>query len=171
MNRKTLYKVHQVVLFIIYISLIIFFILKCLENGEESLESSKAISNIIAKIINNIKGYEYIDRTNPDYLNFIRKFIGHYGYFTVLGAISILFYLSFRNLIKDYILIFIHYFIGFIFAIISEFLLEGLSSNRGASWVDVGIDSLGFVTLSIIIIGIYYLIKKKERKKFEKNAA
>ena len=171
MDKRTLYKIHQIVLFTIYIALIIFFVLKCLESGIDSSSSSQVVANSIANTINTISGKEKIDPTNPSFLTFIRKFIGHYSYFVILGFISILFYLSFRKKFKDYILIIIHFIIGFSFAFISEFLLEGMTEGRGASILDVGIDSLGFVTLSIVIIGIYYLKKLKYRKKIEKNAA
>lgn len=165
MRKETLYKIHQLVLFIIYIALIVFFIIKCLETGDESTKTSQVVVDSTATVINTIHGEGSVDPKDPSFINFVRKFIGHYSYFVVLGGISILFYLSLRDRFKEYLLIIIHYGIGIGFAILSEFLLEGKTMGRGASWADVGIDSLGFITLSIVIIGIYYLIKQKKKNK------
>ena len=164
MIRNRLYRIHQIVLFIIYISLMVFFIYKCLENGVASSESSAKVATISAEVINKISGKEKVNPSDPSFQSFIRKFIGHYSYFVFLGFISTFFYLSFRKKFKDWILLIISFSIGIVFAVISEFLLEANTSGRGASWSDVGIDVLGFITLSIIIVIIYYIVIFRKKK-------
>ncbi len=92
------------------------------------------------------------------YLTFIRKLIGHFLYFLILGSVSIIFYLTFNFKIR----VLIHYIVGFVFALISEFLFEGFTSGRNASFKDVMIDYSGFILLSTIILIIYKIHNKKE---------
>lgn len=167
MNKKTLYVIHQITLATIYIALMVFFVIKCLENGVESSESSQRVADTTATIINGVAGEGTVDPKSDGFQTFVRKFIGHYSYFVALGGISTLFYLSLRKKAKDWLLLTISFGIGLTFAIISEFLLEGKTSGRGASWADVGIDYLGFITLSILIVFIYYFIKFKRKKNNE----
>ena len=58
----------------------------------------------------------------------------------------------------------IHFGVGFIFALATEFIAEAATSGRNASFVDVLIDSAGLLTFSGIYIIIYLLIKRKKRR-------
>lgn len=159
-----LFRIYQVVLLALYIFLMVFFIVKCLENGEKSTESSQVVVDVSAEVINTVRPSNPVNPESPSFQTMIRKLIGHYGFFTLLGLVSTLLYLSLPKP-KHYIRIAISYVVGFSFAIISEFLLEGNTSGRGPSWSDVGIDSLGFITLSIIVVAIYYILLLKKGMK------
>ena len=165
MERDRLYKIHQITLAIIYIALMVFFVCKCLENGADSTESSQRVADATATVINGVAGSGTVDSQSESFHSWVRKFIGHYSYFVLLGSVSTLFYLSLRKKVKDYLLLTISFSVGFIFAVISEFLLEAKTLGRTGSWSDVGIDYLGFITLSIVIVFIYYLIKFKKSRK------
>ena len=92
----------------------------------------------------------------------VSKLVGHYGYFVVLGVVSIAFYLNIPKISKITAII-LHFSVGFLFAFISEFVAERMTSGRHASMVDVLIDMAGLITLSILII-IYNLRKNKPLK-------
>ena len=165
--RSKLYIIHQVVLGVIYIAMIVFFIFKCLETGSESIESSRRVSDSIAEVINHTIGEGTIDKESVSFQTFIRKFIGHYSYFVFFGFISTFLYLSFRKRFKAIILISISFTIAFLFAFISEFCLEGVTSGRGASINDVFIDFSGFCTSGLVIVLIYYIRYLKSPKIIE----
>lgn len=170
MKREALYKVYQIILFLIYIGLMVFFAVKCIETGVESQASSQKVVDTTAVVINQVAGEGTVDPLDSSFQNFVRKFIGHYGFFVLLGIVSILFHLSFNDKYNDYILVSVSYGVGITYAVLSEFWLEGSTNGRGASWKDVGIDTLGFMTVSFIIVLIYYLIKLKKQKVIKKNA-
>lgn len=154
MNKRYLVRIISLIL---YIALIIFFTIKCFENGDTSTSTSRSVAKIIKNILNTIF------RTNIEmtdgYLKIIRKLIGHFLYFLVLGVVSLIFYLTFerRNLN-----IIIHYTIGLLFALTSEFIFEANTSGRNASFNDVIIDYIGFISLSSIMLVIYIFHSKKE---------
>ncbi len=153
MNKRY---IKRIVFGIIYILLILFFTYKCFETGDDSSSSSYKV----AKFIKNVLGHVGIDIKMTDgYITLIRKLIGHFTYFLILGIISIIFYLTF-NPYK--IMIAIHYCVGFIFAFASEFLFEGNTVGRNASFKDVIIDFSGFILGSSVIV-IFYLIHKKKK--------
>lgn len=168
MNKKVLYRIYQAVLLTLYIGLMVFFVVMCLQNGTKSSQSSARVAEATAEVINTVSGTEKVDPQSPSFQQFVRKFIGHYGYFIALGLVSIFFWLSIKEL-KHYFRIIPHFSIGIIFAIISEFWLEGTTDGRGPSWKDVGLDTLGFLTLSLFVILGYYLILIYKKKKSNKN--
>ena len=155
-------KIFTSIFFVIYIFMISFFIYKCLENGTKSTESSNKVVDIVVDITENITNKPVV--VDDNFKTMIRKLIGHFGYFLVLGTVSIIFYLLLEIKKYPWIKIVLHYSIGILLAFISEFVLEANTSGRGASIQDVGIDIGGFVLLSTIILLIYLLIKYKKNK-------
>ncbi len=145
---------------ILYIGLMIFFTTKCLETGEQSSESSGKVATLIQKVLNTL--FNANIEINDNYLRIIRKLIGHFGFFVVLGITSIVFYLNLP--FKLNIRIILHYVIAFLFAFTTEFLLEGNTDGRTASMNDVFIDYSGFISISTIILLIYLYNVKKMKK-------
>ena len=145
---------------ILYVSLLIFFTIMCLQTGSESSQSSNRVAKLVQSILNTLFN-AHIELTDT-YLTVIRKLIGHFGYFLVLGITSIIFYLNLP--IKLSLRISLHYIVALIFAFFSEFALEGSTSGRSASIKDVCIDYSGFIFVSTIILIIYLLNVKKLQK-------
>ena len=160
MNKKHL--IIQIILFVLYLGMLIFFIYECFQNGNEAGRQAGWVSDTIAKILSKISGKEIVVDTH--FKTLVSKLVGHYGYFCILGLISILFYMTFNKL-KVYIRFLIHLSVGIAFALISEFLAEAITSGRNASIIDVLIDVGGLLTLSSIYILIYYLVNKQKEKK------
>ena len=151
------FRIYQSILLILYIGLMVFFVVMCLETGTKSSESSQKVATVTAEVINTVSGEEIVSAESTSFQKFVRKFIGHFSYFVTLGLVSSLFWLSIDSM-KSKRRVIIHYFLGFSFAILSEFLLEGTTTGRGPSWSDVMLDSLGFISLSTIIILVYYFL-------------
>ena len=144
--------------------MMVFYIVKSLENGQDSLSSSTSVAQGIAKIDEVITGKTV--KVDENFRHLIRKYIGHYGYFVLFGIISILLYLSLPKL-KHYIKIIINYSIGFIFAFMTEFLFQLNAKDRNPSFLDVMIDFGGFVTLSSFIVLFYYI--KRDSINYKKD--
>ncbi len=163
-KQVVLINIIRITLLILYIFMIVFYVIKSLENGQDSYESSAEVAQSIAKIDEIITGKTV--KVDENFRHLIRKYIGHYGYFVLFGIISILLYLSLPK-IKQYIKIIIHYSFGFIFAFTTEFLFQLNAKNRTPSFVDVMIDFGGLVTLSTFIVLYYYI--KRDQFNFKKD--
>ncbi len=164
MNKKKTF--IEILFLIIYASLLIFFIYECMKDASESTKSSNFVVEIIANIFSFFKGSKY--EISDNFSLIIRKLIGHFGYFFILGIFSIIYHLLLNGFNKK-ASIAIHFIIGIGFAAISEFFLEGNTKGRSASFYDVLIDSGGFLLSSLIILLIYYLRKRNQKSKVLKN--
>ncbi len=151
-------KVFKIIISILYISLLGFYVYLSLSSGEKSGNMSSEFANFIAKILN-FFGIKV--EVNDEFHTFIRKLFGHFGYFVILGIVSLLFYVYVLSIKLKYKLI-IHFGSGFLFAFLTEFLLEAITAGRGPSMIDVLIDYSGFsVSVFISLIFIFKGRKKK----------
>jgi len=163
-KRIIIINIIRILLLTSYLFMMVFYIVKSLENGQDSLSSSTSVAQGIAKIDEVITGKTV--KVDDNFRHLIRKYIGHYGYFVLFGIISILLYLSLPKL-KHYIKIIINYSIGFIFAFMTEFLFQLNAKDRNPSFLDVMIDFGGFVTLSSFIVLFYYI--KRDSINYKKD--
>jgi VanZ family protein len=147
-------KIINIIFLIIYVSLITIFFVKSSENGSNSSNSSEIVVNIISNIF-------HVEK-NDNLRLIVRKLIGHFLYNGLIGISSILFYLTF-NPFKFRTKVIIHYIIGFIVALISEYVFELNASGRNATFSDVLIDYSGFILFSTIIV-IIYIIKNTKKE-------
>ncbi len=157
----TKYKVYQIILFIVYISMICYFTYQCFLDAPRSTVQSNIVTDVVVDVVEGTT-QKPIENVN-EFKVFVRKFIGHYSYFVLLGIVSSLLYCSFKN-IKFYFQWLLHFGIGFAFAFISEFLIQQFINGRAASIQDVGIDCLGFITISIFICVGFLIYRNKQNK-------
>ena len=166
MKSKILwFRILQLVLLALYIGLIVFYTLKSLENGTQSTETSNKVADITADVITTVAQKPVVK--TEDFKSFVRKFIGHYSFFVTLGTVSVFLYLTFKSLKSPYRFL-IHFSTGFIYAIMTEFWFQKVTVKRGPSWNDVGLDYLGFITISIFVMMIYYIIYFHNKRKIER---
>ena len=163
MNR---YRVIQIVLLILYIGMLVFFTYECFQTGQKASDQAGNVAQVVASTQEKITGKPVT--VDNEYKKTLSKLFGHYGYFCLLGLVSILFYMTLKRF-RPYIRFIMHLAVGITFAFLSEFLAEALTEGRNASILDVLIDSLGLVTLSGIFMIIYYIIiyKKNKQTKIE----
>ena len=116
----------------------------------------------------NVQRKNLTDNINNFYY-YIRKGIGHFGAFLVLGIFSTLFYLLFLRR-KLYILgIAINFLFGFLFAGLTE-LIQKFVPGRSGLFSDVIIDYSGFLTSAIfitVLLTIIFVIKMVLKRKNE----
>ncbi len=165
-NKILIYRIIQIILLISYIGLLVFYTIKSLETGLQSSASSDKISDITADIIENVT-QKPVEKTES-FKTSVRKYIGHYSYFVALGFISSLLYFSIKELKLKYRYI-IHFSTGLIYALMTEFWFQAVSSGRGPNINDVGLDYLGFSTLSFILSIILLIYYYKRNIKFKYN--
>lgn len=113
-----------------------------------------------------------------EFSNYIRKALGHFGVFFVLAIASFLTYILFFKEKQWIYSIPLHFFSGYMIALISEFI-QLYVPGRGGCYRDVRIDYSGFILASIIafsILALIYGIKllvwfiKKQTKKNKENS-
>ena len=158
------FRVVQIILLIIYIGMLVFFTYECFQTGTNASKQASGVAQVVANVQEAITRKPVVVDSN--YKTLISKLIGHYGYFCILGLVSILFYMTLTGF-KAYIRFIIHLAAGIVFAFLSEFLAEAITEGRTASIADVGIDILGLITLSGIFIMIYYIVVIHKKKKEE----
>lgn len=163
-NKILWFRILQILLLVLYIGLIVFYTLKSLENGIKSTESSNKVTDITANVITTVT-QKPVEKTE-DFKSFVRKFIGHYSFFVILGTVSVFLYLTLKRLKPHYRFI-IHFTTGFIYAAMTEFWFQRVAGSRGPSWNDVGLDYLGFITISIFVTMIYYIIYFHNKRKLQ----
>ena len=147
----------------IFITIIIF--AKAVEDGESSSASSNQVTDIVVDTIDTVTpGEESItDKYDiEDIRYFIRKVIGHFGIFLVLGVFSCLtYYLFLKRKLLSFIIIILA---GFLTAGVSE-ILQAIPEGRGPSFNDVLIDYVGYLIAVVVFSLIFYLPYYIKRKK------
>ena len=162
MSKKK-FMIIQISLLIVYVLMLAFFTYECFRTGEDASKQASSVATVVATVQETITKKPVV--VDDNYRVIISKSIGHYGYFCLLGLVSILFYMTFKKLKMGYRII-IHYTSGIVFAFLTEFVAEALTKGRYASFTDVLIDTAGLFTFSSIFLLIFFIYKYiKESKK------
>ena len=132
--------IYSIIVTIIYVGLLITYIYFSLSSGDESSSFSENVAEVVANTLNNMGANITPDESLH---TIIRKLIGHFGYFVLIGISSFMFYNMLKNINFIFRLI-IHFSMGFLFALFTEFGLQAIATNRGPSIVDTMIDFGGF---------------------------
>lgn len=147
--------------------LALFILIESLLPADASGAQSGFIGDTIQSIIG--KGDEELDGAVPifgSFAQFIRKALGHFLLFGVLGVG--LTACSFLLIKPRAIYPLVSLIIGFLIATLSEiFQLPIFTYGRAASWADVGIDTLGVacgIAFASVVLWLYVLIKRLANK-------
>ena len=104
------------------------------------------------------------------FTSFIRKALGHFGVFFILGIFSLFTYALFFKKRQWLYSIPIHFASGYFIAVLSEFI-QLYVPGRGGAYKDVMMDYSGYLISTFFIIFIYlliftckYFIQKKKNK-------
>lgn len=158
-------KYLKYVFLVIYLSLTIFIFVRASASGEQSSKESDQVTDIVVGAIDQLNPSDesIVDIYGIDKVkNFIRKGIGHFGLFLVLGAFGVPTFILFIK--KHYLAIILELISGFTIAGISE-IIQIFADNRGPSFKDVLLDFSGYLTSSLLIgvvIFIIYIIRTKK---------
>ena len=153
---KNKFMAIQIILSILYVAMLVFFAYECFKNGEDASKQASGVANVVANVQEAITKKPVV--VDDNYRLAISKGIGHYGYFCLLGLVSVLFYMTFKKL-KIGFRVLLHFTSGIVFAFLTEFVAEALTSGRNASFTDVLIDTAGLFTFSSIFLLIFFIYK------------
>lgn len=123
----------------------------------------KILNHVDIEIIFEVKPQLLITDLNSFFLK-VRKSIGHFGAFLVLGIFSSLTYLLYFDSKKWKFTLIINYLQGIGLAFLTE-LIQLFVPGRVGSLTDVLIDSTGFIISSTIIIIIFIIKNLKKKQK------
>lgn len=123
----------------------------------------KILNHVDIEIIFEVKPQLLIADLNSFFLK-VRKSIGHFGAFLVLGIFSSLTYLLYFDSKKWKFTLTINYLQGIGLAFLTE-LIQLFVPGRVGSLTDVLIDSTGFIISSTIIIIIFIIKNLKKKQK------
>ena len=102
------------------------------------------------------------DSKMNEFASFFRKAAGHLSLFAVtaiFGTIGLFLSGAYKNKKEMLVLFAATLFFGFALAGLSELIQAIPVLHRGATWMDVGIDFLGYFMASVIIFLIFFLIR------------
>lgn len=158
-------KYLKYVFLIIYLSLTIFIFVRASASGEQSSKESDQVTDVVVGAIDQLNPSDesIVDIYGVDKVkNFIRKGIGHFGLFLVLGIFGVPTFMLFIK--KHYLALILELISGFTIASISE-IIQIFADNRGPSFKDVLLDFSGYLTSTLLIglvLFIIYIIKTKK---------
>lgn len=159
-NKK---KINYIYLVLYVLSILIVYI-SSLQSGSVSSSESGWITNFLLKIITNLD-FLKLDLDFETLHSIVRKLIGHFGWFFVVGIFGFLTFSPFlENKPKG---LWISLSIGVVIAITSE-LLQFFAIERGPMESDMAINFSGYLT-STLLCFIIYKIKRNQRSSNKKN--
>ena len=121
-ENKRFMLIYSIITGAIFSILVIVYIILSLQNNKVSGEVGTSIGQTIVDVTPGISAD--ITKKSTSVQQFIRKVIGHFGYFAIISLSSCLFMISLRNKINNKILIIAQISFGVVFALFTEFALD-----------------------------------------------
>lgn len=140
-------KTIKYILLFIYLLIVGLIFYSSLENSTQSSKTSNKVTDIVINTVETITNNSVVldhDETS----HFVRKVIGHFGSFFLLGGIGVLMFYLFLGIKKKAFIVSI--VVGLLIAITAE-CLQLLSEGRACQVSDVFIDYGGYILSSLII--------------------
>lgn len=150
---------------VIYIVLIIIAFSKSSASAEESSQESDTVTDIVVGTVDTITPSEesIVDIYGIDKIKeFVRKGIGHFGLFVLIGFFG---FLTFYNFfLRKKIAVLLNLVAGLLIASISE-IIQIFADSRGPAFKDVLLDFSGYLLSTLIILGVVLIIKLTKKNK------
>lgn len=153
---KKLLFMYKIFLCVLYLSLLVILIYTCLQTGAASKDFSRDVAEKVAEVQSNLTGKTVV--VTGHYNKIIRKVIGHFLFYSVFGIVSALTVLNITHLQRN-VRISFHYVIGIFLAFFTEFVLQAKTAGRSPSLSDVGLNLLGYMSFSTIIVIGYIMYR------------
>ena len=139
-----------------------------------TMEVKDEISTHITSDVNIVINRKNFVQNVTEFMKIIRKLVGHFGAFAVLGIFSTLTYFMFFGKKLFSVGVALNFATAFGFAALTEYI-QTLTPGRAGRFTDVMIDFYGFlltaVTITLLVVLIWliiFLIKKYKEKKATK---
>ena len=136
-------------------------------NGAQSTEASNGVVEVSEDVVNTIKPGTITETNHNDFANFIRKAFGHFGLFVISGLFSSLatyFLIKDTKWYKQGIGTGISFVFGFLLAMTTEIIQLNVPGRSG-EFIDVLIDTSGYILGLGIVVLILFLVLRHQKKK------
>ena len=153
-------KIIKFLFLLLYFAAFSYHCIASLQSAKQSSEVSKGVTEVIVEIKEEVFKQEVKDVEKLHYD--VRKIIGHFAFFGLIGLFGFVAYYLFTESIK-YSLVFT-LLSGIVMSLTSE-LLQNFANERGPSIVDALIDYSGYLLASLVVFLIFFLIIKKKSMK------
>lgn len=157
LNKRLIIRILLLISIIWWMSIIFRF---SAQTGTSSASSSHSVIYLIGKITKNITGHNIILSLTPiqfKRVEFVIRKMAHMFIYFMLSILVILFLFTYNNSIK--MKIFLTFSTSFLYACSDE-IHQYFVGGRSASFKDVLIDTTGACIGILLILIIYYFIKK-----------
>ena len=134
-------------------------------NGADSSEASQGVVEVSEDVVNTVKPGT-VNETNYDqFATFIRKAFGHFGLFVISGIFtSLTTYFAIKDTKWYKMGIGISFVFGFLLAMTTEIIQLNVPGRSG-EFIDVLIDTSGYVLGLGIVALILFLVLRHQKKK------
>ena len=164
-NKK--HFIWTIVIASIAIAINVFIVIQSCLNGARSTSSSGLVVTLFKNIINTFSKDAINDGNINTFTNVIRKLIGHFGLFVISGLFSSLttyFLIKDTKWYKQGIGIGISFVFGFLLAMTTEIIQLNVPGRSG-EFIDVLIDTSGYILGLGIVVLILFLVLRHQKKK------
>ena len=165
------YLIFTIIISILAIAINAYIIMHSCLDAAESTKASQGVVEVSEEVVNTVRPNTITEANHDQFATFIRKAFGHFGLFTLSGIFS-----SFATyfVIKDTkwytkgLGIGISFLFGFLLAVLTEIIQLNVPGRSG-EFVDVLIDTGGYVIGLGITVLILALVLKHQAKKKENH--
>ena len=136
-------------------------------NGADSSQASQGVVEVSEDVVNTVKPGTVTEANYNEFATFIRKAFGHFGLFVVSGVFTSLatyFAIKDTKWYKMGIGIGISFVFGFLLAMATEIIQLNVPGRSG-EFIDVLIDTSGYVLGLGIVVLILFLVLRHQKKK------
>ena len=141
-------------------------------NGEQSTEASQGVIEVSEDVVNTISPGTINETNYASFATFIRKAFGHFGLFVISGlltSLAVYFWIKDTKWYRFYLGIVISFAIGALIATTTEIIQLNVP-NRSGEFIDVIIDSSGYLLgLGIVTLILFLIIRHQNKKQVNKE--
>ena len=156
-----------IIFLVLAVAINVYIIYHACLNGAASSEASQGVVEVSEDVVNTVKPGTVTEANHNEFANFIRKAFGHFGLFVISGVFTSLttyFAIKDTKWYKMGIGIGISFLFGFLLAMTTEIIQLNVPGRSG-EFIDVLIDTSGYVLGLGIIVLILFLVLRHQKKK------
>ena len=148
-----------------------FIIVQSCLNANQSTDAASPIVNICKAIVNAFHKDAINDNNIGTFTHVIRKLFGHFGLYAFSGLLTswaLYMWIKPLTLFKPYIYLISTLSFGFLFSLLTE-LIQLFTPGRSGEFSDSLIDFFGYITGTLIILIVLFVLFKKATDKEDSN--
>lgn len=152
----------KITFFALYFLTLIFIIINAGLDGESSSE----VSGGFIDVLHEIPPYQFLSSRIIGLDQVIRKLVGHYSLYFLLGVFGFLVIVS--TLPDGAVSVSVNAASGFVWAGITE-IIQIFAANRGPAFTDVIVNFEGYFSAHCLILSVILIVQTVKRRRYDKN--